>query len=738
MKASAPASLAAQLTRDLRPDRLLPSLSGGLLISLLTIIFAASFAALIFSGDLAEFLPLGIGFMLVGDAILITIVALWGSHPCLVAIDQDAPAAILVTVIASALAALPASAAAEQKFATTLLLIISTTLLTGVFFILLGYFKLGGLIRFLPYPVIGGFLAGTGWLILVGAIGLMADSGPTLALLQPAALLRWLPGLALGLGLTVLLSRVNHPLTIPGVVIGASGLFYLALGFADTSLADARAQGWMLGQFPEAGLWQFPLTPTVLAQVNWSVLLAQLPNLAPILLISTVVMLLNISGVELIVKQDVDLNRELVVTGLSNVVISFFGTIIGFHTISLSGLNHRLGKSSRLASLIAAGLCVVMLFIGPLVLTYTPKFILGGMLMYLGLSFMVEWVVEARKQFPRLEYGVIWLILIVIAVLGFLPGVGVGLLAAVVLFVINYSRINVVKHALSGATFQSRVTRAQPVREFLYERGEQIHILQLQGYLFFGTAHRLLEQVRGRLMRADAPPIRFVVLDFRQVTGLDSTALLSFAKMKQSIQAAEARLVFTQLSPELQRLFGPSALGAAHEVKIFPDLDRGMEWCENELLRAAGVNETIASLPQHLTTVLHGAGDVEALLRYLDRQELAAGVYLIRQGDAPDLVYLVEAGQVTAQLEAAGQLPMRLETMRGGRVVGELGFYLGNRRTAAVKTDEPSIVYRLSLDQLKQMEASDPEAASTFHRLIVHLLAERVTHLIRAVDALLR
>ncbi len=274
----------AQLTRDLRPDRLLPSLSAGLVISLLTIIFAASFAALIFSGELAPFLPLGIGCVLVGDAILLALVALFGSHPSLVAIDQDAPAAILTTAIVALLAALPVGAAPEQKFATTLLLIISTTLLTGVFFILIGYFKLGGLIRFLPYPVIGGFLAGTGWLILVGAIGLMADSGLTLALLQPAALLRWVPGLALGLGLTVLLRRVNHPLTIPGVVVIAVAVFYLTLGLTGTSLADARAQGWLLGQFPAAGLWQFPLTPNVLAQVNWPALLAQAPSLVPILL----------------------------------------------------------------------------------------------------------------------------------------------------------------------------------------------------------------------------------------------------------------------------------------------------------------------------------------------------------------------------------------------------------------------------------------------------------------------
>jgi SulP family sulfate permease len=76
--------------------------------------------------------------------------------------------------------------------------------------------------------------------------------------------------------------------------------------------------------------------------------------------------------------------------------------------------------------------------------------------------------------------------------------------------------------------------------------------------------------------------------------------------------------------------------------------------------------------------------------------------------------------------------------MRGGRVVGEIGFYLNKPRTAAVVTDEPSTIYRLSMQTLKQMEQNDPEAASAFHQGIIRLISERLTHLINAVDALQR
>ena len=74
--------------------------------------------------------------------------------------------------------------------------------------------------------------------------------------------------------------------------------------------------------------------------------------------------------------------------------------------------------------------------------------------------------------------------------------------------------------------------------------------------------------------------------------------------------------------------------------------------------------------------------------------------------------------------------------MKGGRVIGEIGFYLGQSRTAAVIADEPSTFYLLSAKSLANMEKKSPEVASYFHQLIIQLLAERTTHLIRTVSAL--
>ena len=165
------AGVTSWLADELRPATLVKSLSAGFLIFLMEIILIISFAALIFSGELASALPYGLAFLLVGGALLCAVVALFSSYRGSIAVEQDAPGAILAVVAASVVAALPAAAGAAQQLSTVVVMIVGTTIVTALFFLMLGLAKLGGLARFLPYPVVGGFLAGTGWLLAIGGVG---------------------------------------------------------------------------------------------------------------------------------------------------------------------------------------------------------------------------------------------------------------------------------------------------------------------------------------------------------------------------------------------------------------------------------------------------------------------------------------------------------------------------------------------------------------------------------------
>ncbi len=723
---------------EFRPAVLATSVLSGLLLYLLEILFVISFAALIFSGPLARHLPLALGFIILGDAILIAAIAMLSSYPGSVGVAQDTPGAILGVVAAAIVAALPAAVA--QQFATVVMMLVITTMMTGALFLTLGIFKLGGLARFLPYPVMGGFLAGTGWLLVKGGVGIMVSVPFGPEWFGPQALAHWLPGAILGVILYVSVTRSRRSLTLPVVLALGAVLFYIVAGALNVSLSTLEAEGWLVGTVPAGSLSNFPLSPEFLSQVNWAVLLGQLPNLVPVALISVIALLLNSSGMELVIKKDIDLNRELVAAGVGNLVAGVLSGLVGYSAISLSTLNHRVSGGKRLVGMIAALLVGLTIFLGASLLMVIPKMILWAVLVYLGVALLVEWVYQAWFKFPKIDFAIIVSILAVIMLSGFLAGIIVGLVLAIILFVVNYSQVSIVKFALSADEYHSRVTRSSQLQQILEARGDQLYIFKLQGFIFFGTANGIFDQVRDRIQSNPARPPRFVLLDFTQVSGLDSTGVLSFTRMLQWSQEQKLGLVLTGLRGRVQAQF---ARGGFYEqpgsLRFFPDLDHGIEWCETEILAGALTGESIpADLMAELGTLVGGPGGVEKLLAYMHRQEYAAGEYLIRQGDEPEMIYFVESGQVTAQLEVPGQAAVRLETMRGGRSVGELGFYLGIKRTAAVIVDEPGVIYSLSRQELAQIEKTDPEVANLFHRINLQLLGERTVHLIHTVSALER
>ena len=724
------------LINNFSKSQAVTGLSAGLVIGVTELIFAISLGALIYAGQDA-YVANGIGLILLGSLPPLLIMSFFSSYKGSFSMPQDAPAAILAVMATGILRSITATTSRE-KFITVAAMVVITTLLTGLFFILLGHFKLGSLVRFLPYPVVGGFLAGTGWLLVTGGIGVMSDVSFSFtnlgAIFQYNLLLRWMPGLIFGFIMLLITNKYSHFLVVPGMLLVITILFYGVAFFNHTPVASISAQGWLLGPFMNTNLLPAILLSDI-TLIHWDVILAQAGSMASVMMISTVSLLLNASGIELVVRKDLDLNRELYVGGLANVLSGFVGGSVSYLTLSTTTLNHRMGKGNPVSGMVCAALFTLPLFFGAAALSYIPKIMLGALLIMFGLSFLYEWIYLAWSNFSRLEYAVIVLILVTIATLGYLQGVGLGIVAAVALFVINYSLINVTKHALTGVELQSRFTRNPYQRKILVDQGEKTLILQLQGFIFFGTANKLLEQVRSHIAQSGKIPLEFLVLDFSKVSGLDSTAMLSFSKMKQIMHDREIAILVTGASAEVLKQLVKGMFVSSDS--IYPDLDHGLEWVENQLLKTASEQqEQTVSLQDLFHQLLPHKTNLIDLFKFLEKRKIQAGDYLMHQADSPDNIYFVESGQVTAQLEFPGQPPVRLETMKSGRVIGEIGFYLGKTRTAAVIADEPGIVYLLSAENLARMEKDAPETASTFHQLIIQLLAERTTHLISTVAAL--
>ena len=741
------------LINELRPDRLLPNLIAGLVVGILVIIFSISLASLVFAGELSSFTPIGIALTLFGAMVIGIVVTLFSSFPETIAAPQEVPAAILALIVTSIIKTMPEGATLEETIITVVFAIASTSILTGLLFLALGYFKLGNLVRFLPYPVIGGFLAGTGWLLIIGAITVVTDVSlefSTLSVfLRSDILLRWLPALFFAILILITLNHYRHFLVMPTMILGAVGLFYFIMWITNTSIAELNAQGWLFKPPNQR------LSPSIgfsdLTKVNWFVVVGQIGNMATLLVISVVALLLNATGLELVVRQDINLNRELKIVGIGNIIGGFLGGLVGFHLLSETTLSYKIGGRGRLVGLVVVILCGFVLLWGKPILYYFPKLLLGSMLMMLGLSFLIEWIYKAWFRLSRIDYCIIITILVVIAVFGFLQGVTTGIVLTVLFFVINYSRINVVKHSYSSANYQSRVYRRRAHRKILIHKGDEIQILQLQGFIFFGTANNLLALVRRQIVETKKSKVRFIILDFGQVTGLDLTAMLSFKKIIHLAKIHQVILVFTNPPNEnivlnqsyaIDKFF--TQLGNVEKsetkktIRIFPDLDYGMEWCENQILISAGVNpnDDKESLHFLFRSLFPDATNLDSLLKYFEKLEVGSGHYLMKEGDPPGDLFFIESGKVTVQLEFPDRSPFRLGTLGVGGIVGEIGFFLNQPRTAAVVTKEPCTIQRLSWQTLKKMEKHDPDLAYLFHQSITLLLAERLTILTNSINSL--
>ena len=222
------------------------------IVGAMGVVFTVSFAAIIYGGTAAPGLSRGIGLSLAGAAVVAVFGVYRLSYRDTVVQPQDVTAIILSLAVAGIAA--DWQGAPDALLATVVALVGASTALTGLAAWLGGRFRLGFLLRFIPYPLIGGFLAATGYLIVFGAIGMTLHQslgiwnlGP---LLEPSDLVRWLPWIAAGGAMTVVSRRWRNDFMLPVGVLLFLAAFYLILFASGGDLATARARAFSSAPSP--------------------------------------------------------------------------------------------------------------------------------------------------------------------------------------------------------------------------------------------------------------------------------------------------------------------------------------------------------------------------------------------------------------------------------------------------------------------------------------------------------
>jgi SulP family sulfate permease len=684
--------------------------------------------------------------LLVGAIVIALVMALSSALPGLIASVNDNPVAISTIIALAVVQSLPASTRPDTVFTTVIITIATGTLLSGVVFLVVGQFKLGNLVRFIPYPVIGGFLAGTGLILFRGAFVASANVSLTLtnipALLQFDVLKFWLPAFIFGLVMMVVLNRFSHFLIVPSVILIAIGLFYAGLTVGGMSIDQAIAAGWLIEPVSEGGIWQ-PIMPADLLAVNWPIVWGQAGNIMTLIIIATVAVLLNTTALESAFQHDIDMNHEIKFAGIANIIAALGGSVVGYHYVGMSVLMNKMKAASRLVGIPIAVVCVVALPFGASVVSLIPKYTLGGLAFFIGLAFLYDWVYISFKKLARPDLLIILAIMFIMVIWGPLEGVVVGILITVALFIVNYSRTTIVRHGLSGSNYHSHIDRPSAHRRVLRDKGGQIRILTLQGFIFFGTSNTLLQEVRNIAENREDVVVRYLIIDLEKVVGLDSSALHNFVKIRQTGVEHDFTVVYAHFSDEVRRQFEQESFidGSPLVSHIFPNLDYALEWCEDRVLAGENIEVSIEAHPlrDELGESFGDAALVDRFMTYLEKQDVAQGEYLIVQGEPADEMYFLISGRATMQVELENNETYRLQTVGPGSVIGIEGMLQQNTQPYAesIVIDETSSVYCLSKDALANLQEKDAPVAVKFQEFLLNYLAGQYSRTIELTKDLL-
>ena len=712
---------------------------GGSAASVLTITFGLSYSLLIFAGPLAPYLSYGVGITFISSAVLAAILALGSSFPFAVAGPESSTAAMSGILAASLVERVTAADPSAPLLGPVLLTLGGATIITGIVLCGFGVTRMGRAIRYVPYPVVGGFLGATGCLIISGAIRVVTGQRlqfDTLGRFENTHMLFELAAAcAMALILYLTWHRSRNSFALPVILVGGVIVGHIVFWIAGISAAEAQAAGWIF-QPPPRVAFMLPWTATEIGRYPWSAAPDLIGNLIAVIFVTASSTLFNTAGIELASRREADLERELNITGLANILTGAFGGYPGCISVSRSMLNFSGGGTGRLSGLTGAAISASMLAAAPTLLGYMPKFVLGGLLIYLGADLLHRWIVASRRRLSPVEYLSLLAIIAIIVHWGFIPGILIGVVIGCATFALSASRVDSIKYGFDGSEYRSSLDRSRDDQAVLSAHGGKIRGLNLQSYLFFGSANRLYQHVKALLERH--PECRFLVFDFKLVTGIDSSAAYSFAQIKQAAHDRGVRLVLVHLSAMAEKTLRASEF-LSDEISIIPELDHALEWCENEIIaQHQNLEQEKASLRDWFTQILGTEHDASELIRHCQRVEVDADEIVVRAGDAANSMHFILDGRVGIMIPTAEGKSTRVRSLGRYTTIGEMGLVARAPRSATIQAEVASVLYVLSAAQFESIKTGHPALGQKLLTYFMSVMAERLTFANRMIGVLRR
>ena len=705
---------------------------GGLAAALVALPSAIAFGVTVLSPLGASFAAQGALAGILGTIVLGIIAPAFGGTNRLIT-SPSAPAAALMAALAIEFThgGLPPDSA--------LLLLTLVALLCGALQVGFGAARLGRLIKYMPYPVVSGYMTGVGLVIIIGQIpkflgvpkGLSFWAGLTSAS-------QW-NGKGLVVGVVTVAAMLIAPKVtraVPASILGllAGGVAYLALSFSNPSMLSLAGNKLVIGPFAAGGGFLASLAGQ--AKAIRSLQPGQLRYLITPAL--TLAVLLSIDTLKTSVILDSltrtrhNSNRELVGQGLANICTALAGGIPGSGQTGATLVNMSSGGQTRLSGVLEGVISLIAFLLLSKAIAWLPVAALAGILIVVGFRMCDRHSLELlRSRSTLLDFGVIVVVVIVAQSVGLMEATGVGIGLAILLFIREQSGGSVVRFRMLGNHVSSRRERLPEEIAALERCGDRTVIYELQGSLFFGTADQLLSAVEP-----DLKDRKYVVLDMRRVLDVDVTAARVLEQMEDILAEHNGLLLFCHFALKLpsgkdlaQYFERVGVVRPERSGRIFDTRDDALMWIEDQILAEElprRREETLLDL--HEMDLFAGRKEetLAALEACMEKRSYKAGEQVFARKCSGQELILIRRGAVRLQIPLGDKLMYHVATFGRGDFIGELGFLDRQPRSTDAIAVTDTDLYLLPRDRFDTLAEEHKRIAIQLLEAVASVLATRL------------
>ena len=477
---------------------------------------------------------------LVGATMLGFFAALFGGTPSQI----SGPTGPMTVITASLISG--AWTASSGNFTAVLISMSLAGIFCGIFQILFGVIRIGKYVRYIPYPVLSGFMSGIGVIIILQQIyPLIGQKSPVLVVDMITEFVSRIQdgfsGIALLLGLgTIVLIYLMPKVTkkVPATLVALIVMTLVSLALTDYDFPT-------IGEIP-AGLPMPFFTKIDLAGLDWYALVmaAVIPGLTLAGLGSIDTLLTSVVA-DNITKTHHNSNKELIGQGIGNAMAGLFGGIAGAGATMRTVVNVKSGGRTKISGMVhALFLLAILLGLGSLV-KYVPLAVLAGILITVGWGIIDFRGFKDLLRIPKADAFVLIVVFLMTVFVDLLTAVGIGMVIACVLFMKRAGDLvegNYSSHELEPFDKESPWNDELGIPESIRHT---IYIQRLDGPLFFGS-------ITGfqRVMHDVPKEAKIVIIRMKRVPFMDQSGLYAMETAIKDLQAQGALVLMTIIQPQ--------------------------------------------------------------------------------------------------------------------------------------------------------------------------------------------